>query len=175
MPDLPTNRSMKVRIHGRCMVSFVRAFSVVAVCGVAIMVASACTSPYGQVLRENGRDERLWDGKRIENYGFTLDWTSERWPPEAGRAAPVMVQVRGGAAQSITYSDTGDGVPNPGFYLSVDNFDKLFALVREMARLDMGKIAVQYDDSLGYPRQIIVQQPDQKTISVVVTDFEIAK
>jgi hypothetical protein len=166
---------MKVRTNIRWIVSLVRTFSVVAVCGVATMVASACTSPYGQVLRENGRDERLWDGKRIENYGFTLDWTFERWPPEAGRAAPVIVQVRGGAAQSITYADTGNGVPNPGFYLSVDNFDKLFALVREMARLDMGKIAVQYDDSLGYPMQITVQQPDQKTIRVVVTDFEIAK
>ena len=146
------------------------------IAAVLTVTMPGCTGPYENTLKNNSRYEQTWDQQKIRDYSFEISWTFDNWPPEAGRETPVTIEVRGGAAQSIKYTDTGSSVPNPGFYMSVDNLSKLFAVIREMARLGQGKVTAYYDARYGYPERIdnVYYLGKDNTEGTVTTSYQVS-
>ena len=115
-----------------------------------LFVAISCASP---VPRDLASAEKLWKDRGLKNYDFTVE--RQCFCPEDWRG-PVNIQVRNGAAVSVTYVSDGTAVTE-GKFDNADTIDKLFTMLKN-AYAGKGEfeqkadtIGVTYDAQMGYP------------------------
>ena len=117
---------------------------------ITLLAVVSCTSSVPQELINS---ERLWKGQGLSNYDFTLE--RQCFCPEDWRG-PVNIQVRNGAAASVTYVSSGLAVTE-GKFDNADTIDKLFTILKDAytgkgdfeQKADI--INVTYNDQKGYP------------------------
>ena len=115
-----------------------------------LFVAISCASP---VPRDLADAEKLWQEQGLKNYDFTVE--RQCFCPGEWRG-PVNIQVRNGAAVSVTY--VSDGTPvTEGKFDNADTIDKLFTMLKN-AYAGTGDfeqkadtVDVTYDAQMGYP------------------------
>jgi len=123
-----------------------------------ILLLFAAVSCGNSVPAELITREKLWKEQGLKNYNFTIE--RQCFCPEDWRG-PVNIQVRNGAAVSITYIATGAAVTESKFD-KADTIDKLFAILKDAyaGKGDFDKKAdtvnVSYDAQVGYPRTFYI-------------------
>ena len=129
------------------------------------LVTVSCTI---SVTQELTTSEKLWKDQRVMDYDFTLE--RQAFAPEDWRG-PVNIQVRHGAAVSVTYVSTGAAV-SEGKFDNADTIDKLFTMLKN-AYAGKGEfeqkadtISVTYDAQMGYPTNLYID------VSQIVADDE---
>ena len=129
-------------------------FSIVLIC-LFSLVAVSCES---SVPQELDTAEKLWKDQGLKNYDFTLE--RHCFCPEDWRG-PVNIEVRGGAAVSVTYVSNGLAVTE-GKFDNADTIDKLFTMLEDAyaGKGDFDQIAdsidVTYDAQMGYPTYLFI-------------------
>jgi hypothetical protein len=97
--------------------------------------------------------EKLWKEQGLRNFDFTLE--RQAFAPEDWRG-PVNIQVRNGAAVSVTYVSSGDAVTG-GKFDNADTIGKLFTMLKNAydGKGDFEQkadtINVTYNPDMGYP------------------------
>jgi major membrane immunogen (membrane-anchored lipoprotein) len=120
-----------------------------------LFVAISCTSSVPQELTAS---EKLWKDQGLKNYDFTIE--RQCFCPEDWRG-PVNIQVRNGAAVSVTYVSGGAAVTE-GKFDSADTIDKLFTMLKNAyaGKGDFEQkadaINVTYDARRGYPTTFFI-------------------
>jgi hypothetical protein len=115
-----------------------------------VFVAISCASSVPQELTAG---EKLWKDHGLKNYDFTIE--RQCFCPEDWRG-PVNIQVRNGAAVSVTYVSDGTAVTE-GKFDNADTIDKLFTMLKNAyaGKGDFEQkadtINVAYDAQIGYP------------------------
>jgi hypothetical protein len=115
-----------------------------------LLTTVSCTSSAPQELTNN---EKLWKDQGLKNYDFTLQ--RDCFCPEEWRG-PVNIQVRNGAAISVTYVSSGV-VVTEGKFDKADTVDKLFTILKNAydGKGDFEQkaetINVTYHAQMGYP------------------------
>lgn len=115
-----------------------------------LLAAVSCTSSAPQELTNN---EKLWKDQGLRNYDFTLQ--RDCFCPEDWRG-PVNIQVRNGAAVSVTYVSNGAAVTE-GKFDKADTVDKLFTILKNAydGKGDFEQkaetINLTYHAQMGYP------------------------
>jgi len=115
-----------------------------------LLTAVSCTSSAPQELTNN---EKLWKDQGLRNYDFTLQ--RDCFCPEDWRG-PVNIQVRNGAAVSVTYVSDGAAVTE-GKFDKADTIEKLFTILKNAydGKGDFEQKAdavnVTYNTQMGYP------------------------
>jgi hypothetical protein len=112
----------------------------------------ACAGPYGEAQGELSQNEQKWAAQNIDDYRYTLRILC--FCPEDIRD-PVVVEVRDGATQSVTYAADGRPATN-NLFESANTVDELFDIIRGSIARKVDKITVEYDPALGYPKQISI-------------------
>ena len=119
----------------------------------ALLTLFAAISCAGPVPGELASGEKLWQEQGLKNYDFTVE--RQCFCPEEWRG-PVNIQVRDGAAVSVTYVSDGTSVTG-GKFDNADTIDKLFTILKN-AYAGTGDfsqkaeiIDVTYDAQMGYP------------------------
>jgi major membrane immunogen (membrane-anchored lipoprotein) len=120
-----------------------------------LLIPVSCAS---SVPEELTTSEKLWKDRGLRNYDFTLE--RQCFCPEDWRG-PVDVQVRDGAAISVTYVSTNEPVTD-GKFDNADTIDKLFTIL-ENAYTGKGDfeqkadtINVSYNAQMGYPTTFFI-------------------
>ena len=114
------------------------------------LAAVSCTKSVPQDLITS---EKLWKDQGLRNYDFTLQ--RDCFCPEDWRG-PVNIQVRNGAAVSVTYVSNGAAVTE-GKFDKADTVDKLFTILKNAydGKGDFEQKAdtvnVTYNTQMGYP------------------------
>jgi major membrane immunogen (membrane-anchored lipoprotein) len=115
-----------------------------------MFVAISCASSVPQELTAG---EKLWKDRGLKNYDFTIE--RQCFCPEEWRG-PVNIQVRDGAAVSVTYVSDGTAVTE-GKFDNADTIDKLFTMLKNAyaGKGDFEQkadtIDVTYNAQMGYP------------------------
>ena len=138
-----------------------------------LFVAVSCA---GSVPRDLTAGEKLWQEQGLKDYDFTVE--RQCFCPEDWRG-PVNIQVRDGAAVSITYVSDGTAVTE-GKFDNADTIDKLFMILKN-AYAGTGDfsqkadtIDVTYDAQMGYPKSFwidVSQQMADEEQGYVVTSL----
>ena len=130
-------------------------FLLPAIIFLALVAIVSCTSSVPQELTNS---EKLWNDQGLENYDFTLE--RQCFCPEDWRG-PINIEVRNGAAVSITYVSSGAAVTE-GKFDKADTIDKLFTMLKN-AYAGKGDyeqkadaISVTYDAQMGYPKPFFI-------------------
>jgi hypothetical protein len=120
-----------------------------------LAAAVSCTSSVPQELPAS---EKLWQNQELKDYDFTLQ--RQAFAPEDWRG-PVNIQVRNGAAVSVTYVSSGAEVTGSKFD-NADTIDKLFTILKD-AYAGKGEfeqkadtINVTYNTQTGYPTTFFI-------------------
>ena len=115
-----------------------------------LLGVASCTSSIPQELTTS---EKLWKDQGLRNYDFTLQ--RDCFCPEDWRG-PVNIQVRNGAAVSVTYVSSG-AVVTEGKFDKADTVDKLFTILKNAYdgkgdfEQKAATINVTYNPQKGYP------------------------
>ncbi len=92
----------------------------------------------------------LWNGRKIDNYRYTLTNNCFCIPEVRG---PLNIEVRNGITTSITNAQTGEPV-NTELLTSYSTIPKLFNLIRDAINRGESQLSVTYKPQKGYPTQI---------------------
>ena len=94
---------------------------------IAAIILTGCNNQgVGSIPQTLITSEKLWKDQGLSNYDFTLE--RQAFAPEDWRG-PVNIQVRNGAAVSVTYVYSGASV-NGGKFENADTIDKLFKMLK---------------------------------------------
>jgi len=116
----------------------------------ALFGVVSCASLVPQELTSN---EKLWKDQDVKDYDFTLE--RQCFCPEDWRG-PVNIQVRNGAAVSVTYVSSGAAVTE-GKFDNADTVDKLFTMLKNAYtgkgdfEEEADTVDVTYNSRMGYP------------------------
>ena len=142
-PENMDNVSSMLRKQPTC-------FLLLALILLTLLVVVSCASSVPQDLTAS---EKLWQNQKLRDYDFTLQ--RQTFAPEDWRG-PVNIQVRSGAAVSVTYVSSGAAVTE-GKFDNADTIDKLFTMLKN-AYASKGEfeqkadtINVTYNAQMGYP------------------------
>ena len=120
-----------------------------------LLATVSCTSSIPQELTTN---EKLWKSQGLRDYDFTLErqvFASEDW------RGPINIQVRNGAAVSVSYVSSGTTVTG-GKFDNANTIDKLFTILKNAyaGEGDFEKkantIDVTYNAQMGYPTTFFI-------------------
>ncbi|MHA2069940.1 MAG: DUF6174 domain-containing protein [Candidatus Thorarchaeota archaeon] len=117
--------------------------------------AVSCASLVPQELTTS---EKLWKDQGLRDYDFTLE--RQCFCPEEWRG-PVNIQVRNGAAVSVTYVSSGAAVTE-GKFDNADTIDKLFTMLKNAYagkgdfEQEADTINVTYNAQMGYPTTFFI-------------------
>jgi hypothetical protein len=100
-----------------------------------LLFLSACANPYSDLQSHLRQNEQKWAAQKIDNYQYTLRILCF-CPQEI--TEPVVVEVR-------------DGVTT-----SANTVNELFDIIRDAIAQKVSKLTVEYDPTLGYPKQITI-------------------
>ena len=121
---------------------------------VTSLMAISCTSSAPQALITN---EQLWKTQGLRDYDFTLQ--RQAFAPEDWRG-PVSIQVRNGAAVSVTY--LSGGAVTGGKFDNADTIEDLFTMLKN-AYAGKGEfekkvdtVNVTYNSQMGYPADFYI-------------------
>ncbi len=141
---------MNICRYSNTGIRLITLFGVLALVSMTLLAAVSCASSIPQELTTN---EKLWKDQGLRNYDFTL--VRQCFCPEDWRG-PVNIQVRNGAAVSVTYVSGGAAVTG-GKFDNSDTIDKLFTILKD-AYTGKGEfnqkaetVNVTYDARMGYP------------------------
>jgi uncharacterized protein DUF6174 len=101
-------------------------------------------------LKKVSFNRRLWYKQKIYNYRYTLTRSCFCQPKAT---EPVVIEVRNGVTNSITYAKTGQRV-DPKLFQSYNTIPKLFNIIYNAIDRKAANLSVQYNPKLGYPTQI---------------------
>ena len=119
----------------------------------AIFLIGCNNQGVGPIPQDLITSEKLWKDQGVKNYDFTLE--RQAFAPEDWRG-PVNIQVRNGAAVSVTYVSSGDAVTG-GKFDNADTIGKLFTMLKNAydGKGDFEQkadtINVTYNPDMGYP------------------------
>jgi len=134
----------------------------------AIVFAGCNNQGAGSIPQELTTSENLWKDQGLRNYDFTLE--RQAFAPEDWRG-PVNIQVRNGAAVSVTYVSNGAAVTE-GKFDNANTVDKLFTMLKNAyaGKGDFEQkadtINVTYDALMGYPTTFYID------VSQMIADEE---
>lgn len=124
-------------------------------------------------VAEFERNRELWTSRNIENYkmivgaqGFLMNFPEQ-----------VLVEVQNRQAKSIK-SLSGRNNNATQTYKEYDTIEKLFNLVEREKKKNAEKLYVKYDETLGYPAQIIIDERSDwadDELSITVKNLEVIK
>jgi hypothetical protein len=129
---------------------------------VALLAASACSNPAGPgtdgTLEANRKKfESAVGSNYTVEYGLTCFCTTDA-------TAPVRLTVRNGAIVSVVRLSDGASVPPatwPITYRTVAQiFDELEDALEKKRKKEFATVNVTYDASLGYPRDVWLDQSE---------------
>jgi hypothetical protein len=130
-----------------------------------LLATVSCASSVPQELTTH---EQLWKNQGLRDYDFTLE--RQAFAPEDWRG-PINIQVRNGAAVSVTYVSNGEAVTG-GKFDNADTIDKLFTMLKN-AYAGKGEfeqkadtINVTYNPEMGYPTNFYID------VSQMIADEE---
>lgn len=115
----------------------------------------SCASSVPQELTAS---EKLWKDQGLKDYDFTLE--RQCFCPEDWRG-PVNIQVRNGAAVSVTYVSSGVAVTE-GKFDNADTIDKLFTILKNAYagkgdfEEEADTVDVTYNSRMGYPTTFFI-------------------
>jgi hypothetical protein len=123
--------------------------------GMLVLLALGCsiTEPSGRVVDslELSRNRQRWTSAELHDYEFDYQ-LSCFCAPDA--TEPVHIVVRGDAVASVVRQR--DGLPAGTRYGGWPRVDDLFADVSRLLGQNAARLDVTYDETYGYPREIIV-------------------
>ena len=120
-----------------------------------LLAMVSCTRSVPQELTTN---EKLWQSQKLRDYDFTLQ--RQAFAPEDWRG-PINIQVRNGAAVSVTYVSSGAAVIG-GKFDNADTINKLFTMLKNAysGKGEFGQkadtINVTYNPQMGYPTNFYI-------------------
>jgi len=120
------------------------------------------------VPQELAASKKLWEEQGLRNYDFTLE--RQAFAPEDWRG-PINIQVRNGAAVSVTYVSSGAAVIG-GKFDNADTINKLFTMLKNAysGKGEFGQkadtINVTYNPQMGYPTNFYID------VSQMIADEE---
>jgi len=124
----------------------------------AIVFAGCGNHGVGSIPQELTNSEKLWKDMGLRNYDFTLE--RQAFAPEDWRG-PVNIQVRNGAAVSVTYVSNSAAVTE-GKFDNADTIDKLFTMLKNAYTGEgdfeqkADTINVTYNAQMGYPTTFFI-------------------
>lgn len=141
--------------------------------GIVGVPLAACSSDVPGELTDA---EKLWNSQNLADYDFTLE--RQCFCPEEYRG-PVNVQVRNGAAVSVTFVSDGTAVTDDRF-AEADTIDKLFSVLKDAYNgknsfnQKADSVTVTYDSERGFPSAFFIdisQQIADEENGYTVTNF----
>jgi uncharacterized protein DUF6174 len=134
----------------------------------ALIVLIACFSVSCVSTRDlaashlNAVNQATWQAADVQNYSFTLHWSSVNTSPE--RIGPNRIKVR--KRKMVTATHVGKGGPyNNGDEVTrklegPTTVEALFSFIAlELKGRDMWPVVATYDEVLGYPKSITLGDP----------------
>lgn len=117
--------------------------------GGAVLPAACLPTEPGETLRRN--IER-WEARGHSSYEVVL----ERGPCEClpDMIVPIRLTVRDNEIESVINLHTGDAVSREPYHAM--KVEELFAVIEGALTQNAYRVAVIYDDVLGYPRSILI-------------------
>jgi hypothetical protein len=110
----------------------------------------------------NAANRAKWQAANVQNYSFTLHWSSVVTSPE--RIGPNRITIR--ERKMVMARHVGEGGPyNDGDEVTrklegPTTIEALFSFVAlELKGGDLWPVVVAYDEALGYPRSITLGDP----------------
>jgi len=107
------------------------------------------------VTSEREKNKTHWNSKKQQNYNFIFEldpFAAIR--PESERG-PFRVTVKKGLVSKVVYAATGDSVDEQNYH-NVPTIEGLFDLIAKQLNEDIEGIVVDYDESYGFPKKIII-------------------
>jgi hypothetical protein len=114
-------------------------------------LAPAC-GPRNDVKDSLSRHQRLWVNQGIKNYQYRLR-VNCFCPPEV--TDQVIVEVRAGAASSVSYAASGKPAESK-YFDKYDTMDELFLVIEDAIKRGAAEISVTYDETSGIPTRISI-------------------
>ena len=136
----------------------------------SLLAVSAC-SRYSLIESQLKENQQKWSAQKIADYNYTLEISAF-----AG-TLPVIVKVRNGVTQSVTYLHNGKPATQEIFN-TCNTVDKLFATIKDAIEQKAHEITVKYDSTLGYPKRIyidLVEAVVDEEIEYTVSDFQVIR
>ncbi len=119
-------------------------------------IAAACSNPLSAQQRELDANRERWQASDIVSYTYRLE-IGCFCPPEI--TSPVLVRVSQDSIVSVVYAASGDTVA--ALVSSFYTVGGLFEVVEDAIEREAHELSVIYDDSLGYPRRIVIDYEEQ--------------
>ena len=133
---------------------------------------SSCGDSIMGIENDLAAAQEKWRQDKPANYNMTLVRTCVCFP---GASGSVEIVVREGVVISRYYTSNGMSVFTD-FYAVFPHVDGLFEKIKSAILAHVGKIEVNYDDSLGYPTSIYIDSDkgkDGDEFRYTVTKFEL--
>ena len=141
----------------------------IAVTAVVLLGGPLAVAPGG--LDGPQRPQALWEAQGYDHYRYTLQ-VGCFCMTDVTR--PVVIEVRDGAAVSITYAD--DGSPaDPALFARYDAIDDLFTVIDEAASQNPARLDVTYAEETGVPLSVAIDISEQmadEELYLTVSDFQ---
>jgi len=124
----------------------------------AIVFAGCNNQGLSSIPPELTTNEKLWESQGLRDYDFTLE--RQAFAPEDWRG-PVNIQVRNGAAVSVTYVSSGAAVTG-GKFDNADTIEKMFMILKNAYNGEgdfeqkPDTIDVTYNAQMGYPTTFFI-------------------
>ena len=121
------------------------------------LLAVACTSATGPdvLITELDRAEALWLERRPETYEAVASRECECLPSESGPLRLHVARTTSGTEQIVGGSYVGSGELAPPEVLALfRTVTGLFDTVRSAIEAGAHDVRLDYDDELGYPREV---------------------
>ncbi len=97
---------------------------------------------------------KRWEANEFSSYQYTYQRTCFCAPDWI---RPVVIDVVDDRIERIAYADDGALVDST-FWASYHTVDGLFALIDQAMTSDAAQVTVQFDDPLGYPTQLYIDE-----------------
>lgn len=114
----------------------------------ALVSLAGCSSPLGVERDALEESIRLWEAAAIDDYSFRYQLNCFCAGPGI---QPVDIEVRGGSVVGVSYPDGGSAESYP--LQDYPTVTDLFAEIRAALDREPFLVRVEYDRSLGYPRE----------------------
>lgn len=136
-----------------------------------VAILPGCSSVTGPAAEELEENLRTWRARGISSYTYAYRLNCFCGGPGI---RPVEIEVRDGAVAAVRVLETGE----PEEFFDPEAFptvEDLFQTIREALDRDPFRIRAEYDDLLGYPRDVFIdfeQNVIDEEFGFVTSDLE---
>ncbi len=109
---------------------------------------------YRALAKTFDAQQERWRDSKLQSYQYTYQRTCFCEPDWI---RPVVIDVVNNRIERIVYADDGAPVDST-YWASYHTVDGLFALIDSALARDAAQITVQFDEALGYPTQLYIDE-----------------